>query len=272
MEPKRHFGQPRRTPVLTRRHLFHVGLATGCAACAALAAGRLSSALAADPATPAEIEGPGYALRFVGSQRETIMLGKRAALLDLRTLKDRPHVYGIGPLEGLTGEVTIANGRPALARVGSDHRVHVTESYEGGVPFFVWAEVSDWQTVTVPSEVRTFKDLETFIGSAGAKAGLVQAFPFVVTGKPDLIDFHIVDAKPDTPPGMADHAKIQIQFDLRRQDVTLVGFWSSRHQGIFTPMGANMHVHFQTADNKVSGHVQGLDLAPGGMTLSLPKG
>lgn len=258
--------------MLTRRHLFHAGLATGCAACAALAAGRLSSALAADPATAAKIEGPGYALRFVGAQRETIMMGRRAALLDLRTLKDWPHVYGIGPLEGLTGEVTIANGRPALARVGPDHRVHVTETYEGGVPFFVWAEVSDWQTVPVPSEVRTFKDLETFIGNAGAKAGLLQAFPFVVTGKPELIDFHIVDAKPDTPPGMADHAKIQIQFDLRRQDVTLVGFWSSRHQGIFTPMGANMHVHFQTADNKVSGHVQGLDLAPSGMILSLPKG
>jgi acetolactate decarboxylase len=256
--------------VLTRRHLLHTGFATGCIACAALAAGWLSRTLAAT-AIPSEINAPGYALRFVGSQRETIMLGRRAALLDLRTLKDRPHVYGIGPLEGLTGEVTIANSRPALARVGPDRRVHVTESYEGGVPFFVWAEVSDWQTVTVPSEVRTFKDLETFVGGAGAKAGLVQAFPFVVSGKPELIDFHVVDAKPDTPPGMADHAKIQIQFEERRQEATLVGFWSNQHQGVFTPMGANMHVHFQTTDNKVSGHVQGLDLAPGGMTLSLPK-
>jgi acetolactate decarboxylase len=258
--------------MLTRRHLFHVGLATGCTACAALAGGRVSSALAADTASPVEINGPGYALRFVGAQRETIMLGRRAALLDLRTLKDRPHVYGIGPLEGLTGEVTIANGRPALARVGPDHLVHVTESYEGGVPFFVWAEVPAWQAASVPPDVRSFKDLETFVGDAGTKAGLVHAFPFVVTGKPELIDFHIVDAKPDTPPGMAEHAKIQIQFDARQLDAKLVGFWSNRHQGIFTPMGANMHVHFQSADNKVSGHVQGLDLAPGGMTLSLPKG
>jgi acetolactate decarboxylase len=257
--------------MLTRRRLFHAGLAAGCAACAALAAGRLQ-ALAANTATPVEINGPGYALRFAGSQRETIMMGKRAALLDLRTLKDRPHVYGIGPLEGLTGEVTIANSRPALARVGSDHLVHVTETYDGGVPFFVWAEVPVWQTAELPSDVRTFKQLEAFVGNAGEKVGLTQAFPFVLTGRPELIDFHIVDAKPDTPPGMADHAKIQIQFDVRRQDATLVGFWSSQHQGIFTPMGANMHVHFQSTDNKVSGHVQGLDLGPGGMTLSLPKG
>jgi acetolactate decarboxylase len=58
---------------------------------------------------------------------------------------------------------------------------------------------------------------------------------------------------------------------VRRQEVMLVGFWSTQHQGIFTPMGANMHVHFQTADNRMSGHVQGLDLGQGGMTLSLPK-
>jgi hypothetical protein len=71
----------------------------------------------------------------------------------------------------------------------------------------------------VPSDVRTFRDLDTFVGDAGAKAGLTQAFPFVVTGKPELIDFHIVDAKPDTPSG-----KIQIPFEVHRQEATFVGF------------------------------------------------
>jgi hypothetical protein len=72
--------------------------------------------------------------------------------------------------------------------------------------------------------------------------------------------------------GLTRHAKIQIQFELRRQEATLVGFWSSEHQGTFTPMGSNIHVHFQTTDNKLSGHVQGLDLAASGMTFCLPKG
>jgi acetolactate decarboxylase len=257
--------------MLSRRHLFHAGFATGCAMCTALSAGSLSHVPAAHAAVPSEIDGPGYKLWFIGAQRETIMMGKRSALLDLRTLRDRPHLYGIGPIEGLAGEVTIANGRPALARVGADRLVHVTESYEAGVPFFVWAEVSVWQSVKVPSDVRTFRDLEAFVGNAGAKAGPTQAFPFVVTGRPELVDFHIVDAKPDTPAGMADHEKIQIPFEVRRQEAIFVGFWSGQHQGIFVPMGAKIHVHFQTTDNKVSGHVQGLDLGQGGMTLSLPQ-
>jgi len=64
---------------------------------------------------PSKISGPGYELSFVGSQRQTIMTGDRAAHLDLRTLKGRPHLYGIGPIEGLAGEVTIADSRPSLA-------------------------------------------------------------------------------------------------------------------------------------------------------------
>ncbi len=120
-------------------------------------------------------------------------------------------------------------------------------------------------------ELATYADVERFIGRAGATAGLTQAFPFVITARPELIDFHIVNATPDTPSGMEAHQKIQIPFELRDQDVKLVGFWSNRHQGVFTPIGMDIHTHFQTMDNKVSGHVQGLRLGQG-MTLNLPKG
>jgi acetolactate decarboxylase len=257
--------------MLTRRHLLHTGFVSGCVTCATLATGSMPHAFAVDAVAPGEISGPGYKLWFIGGQRETIITGKRAALLDLRTLKSRPHLYGIGPLEGLAGEVTIANSWPALARVGADRLVHVEETYEAGVPFFVWAEVSDWKSAALPSSLRSYADLEMLVGNAGKEAGLAQAFPFILSGRSALIDFHIVDAKPDTPPGMAAHQKIQIPFEVHRQEVTLVGFWSNQHQGIFTPMGTNIHIHFQTTDNKMSGHVQGLDLGQDGMTLSLPK-
>jgi acetolactate decarboxylase len=124
----------------------------------------------------------------------------------------------------------------------------------------------------VPAQVRSYSDLEAFIAEAGKAAALTQAFPFVVRGRPALIDFHVLDAKPGMPPGMADHQKIQIPFELHARQATLVGFWSNQHRGIFTPMGTNIHIHFQTPANDTSGHVQGLDLGQGGMTLSLPKG
>jgi len=72
------------------------------------------------------------------------MNGKLAAALDLKTLAGRTHLYGLGPIEQLRGEVTIADSCPALARVAPDGTVNVTASFDAGVPFFVWAEVPQW--------------------------------------------------------------------------------------------------------------------------------
>lgn len=132
----------------------------GCAACAALAMSSKYRALAIDPVQHNEIDGRGYKLWFIGGMRDAIMIGRREATLDLRTLKEQSHLYGVGPIEGLTGEVTIADSRPSLARVGPDHRVHVTENFEAGVPFFVWAQVPAWRDVPIPDRVRTYNDLE----------------------------------------------------------------------------------------------------------------
>jgi acetolactate decarboxylase len=257
--------------MLSRRGLLHRALASGCAACAALAISPKHRALAIDTGHQNEIDGHGYKLWFIGGMRDAIMMGRREATLDLRTLKEQSHLYGVGPIDGLSGEVTISDSRPSLARVGPDHRVHVTENYEAGVPFFVWAEVPTWRDVPIPDRVRTYDDLELFVGTVGKEATLIQAFPFVITGRPRLIDFHIVDARPDTPAGMAAHQKIQIPFQANDRDALLIGFWSDKHHGIFTPIGSNVHIHFQTSNNDVSGHVQGLDLGQGGMTLRLPQ-
>ena len=132
-----------------------------CAASGALATGALGAEARADG--PTTVSGTGYQLWFIGAQRETIMNGKLAAALDLTTLAGRAHLYGLGPLEQLRGEVTIADNRPALARVAPDGTVSVTRSFAAGAPFFVWAEVPRWITTTIPAEVRSFEDLERFV-------------------------------------------------------------------------------------------------------------
>ena len=133
------------------RSLLHAGI-KGCATCAAISLGLASS----HAATATEIDGKGYSLRFIGNQREAMMMGKRAATLDLRTLKGRAHLYGLGPLEWLSGEATIADQRPSLTRIGPDQKLQVTESYDAGVSFFVWAEVPAWDTVPVPGGIDTW--------------------------------------------------------------------------------------------------------------------
>ena len=74
----------------TRRHFLH---AACCAACAALAGSSGRSARAAE--APREVAGPGYTLRFIGAQRETIMMGRRESRLDLRSLQGTAHLFGM---------------------------------------------------------------------------------------------------------------------------------------------------------------------------------
>ena len=217
------------------------------------------------------VSGIGYELWFIGAQRETIMNGKLAAALDLRTLADRAHLYGLGPLEQLRGEATIADGRPALARVSLDGMVKVTQSFDAGVPFFVWAEVPRWIEMPIPAEIRSFEDLEHFVPRAATAAGLdtEKPLPFLVSGRQDLIEFHILNRIGDTPHNMEMHEKIKIKFELVKTEATIVGFHSTRRSRVFTPGDSNIHIHFQTPDNSQSGHIEKLNIGAGAR-LCLP--
>src|SRR5260370_29637239 len=105
----------------------------GCAACAALAISSKYRALAIDPVHRTEIDGRGYKLWFIGGMRDAIMMGRSEATLDLRTLKDPSHLYGVGPIDGLPGEVPIYDNRPSLAPVGPTHPRHLPGNFENRV-------------------------------------------------------------------------------------------------------------------------------------------
>ena len=210
-------------------------------------------------------------LWFIGAQRETIVNGTLAAALDLRTLADHPHLCGLGPLEQLRGEATIADSRPALARVGSHGMVKVTQSFDAGVPFFVWAEVPRWIEIPFPTEIGSFEDLEQFIPRAAEAAGLdaEKPLPFLVSGGQALIEFHVLNRIGDAPHDIEMHERIKVKLELVRTKATIVGFHSTRHRGVFTPGDSNIHIHFQTPDNSQSGHIERLKIS-GGARLCLP--
>jgi len=230
----------------------------------------LFNTVLADQST--HIRGQGFDLHYVGAQRDTVVNGKVAAAIDLRSLATTPFLYGIGPIAELRGEITILNSRPSLSRVGPDGKVHVTESFEAGAPFLVWAEVPSWHEISIPAEVRSFTDLEAFAPRAAEQVGLDpgRPFPFLVRGRQDLIDFHILNRIGNEPHNAEKHRKIQVPFELRQVEAVVVGFHSPAHRGVFIPMDSAIHMHFQSLDNTASGHIQSLKVGAGA-TLSLPQ-
>ena len=82
--------------------------------------------------------------------------------------------------------MTIINSHSTVATVAVDGKAQVEESFEIGVPFFVWSRVPAWLPVAIPLKVRSFEDLEGFVPKAAARAGLDpdKPFPFLVSDSP----------------------------------------------------------------------------------------
>src|SRR5262249_39598386 len=139
-------------------------------------------------------------------------------------------------------------------------------------PLLVWAQVANWSPEPIPSAVRTLSDLARFVAGAARTAGLgtSAALPFRVTAHADRIGMHIVNRQGREMRGMEDHEKIQVRVPVADADVELIGFWSDHHQGVFTHMGSNVHVHGRTTDGGHLGHVDDIEIRSG--RLWLPAG
>jgi acetolactate decarboxylase len=241
---------------------------TGCATCAVLM--EMPWASADGVAARETIKGPGFTLSYVGRMRDIIMSGKREGVLSLRQLHHSGRPYGLGPLAGLHGEVTMLDGRITLSEVKPERRVQTRQADDATVPFFVWADVQAWRAESLPNAFSNLEELASLVGAAGARRAMGDAFPFLITGKFSSLNFHIVDAKADAPAGMEAHKKMQVPFELSNVTATLVGFWSTRHQGTFTQIGSNVHVHFVTDDGNFAGHVENVAAAGEASLLELP--
>src|SRR5262245_47381465 len=86
--------------------------------------------------------GPG--VRWAGAQRD-VLGGDISGHVDLVELAALADLYGLGPLEGVRGEVTIVRGVPSIARIDQG-RVVTTDTWNVRACFLVWAQVPAWQT------------------------------------------------------------------------------------------------------------------------------
>lgn len=233
---------------------------------------------ACSPEAPTSGTTPGeprasFTVETAGAQRETIMEGKRDSVIELAALPSSNGLIALGPIEGLTGEITIIDGKVSLARVAADGSLMASNERDVGAPFLVWADVrGEWTEIALPPNTQTLAALETFVGEQGQAAGLEGAFPFKVTGRPDRVSLHVLKADPAKPhpAGMDAHKDIQAHFEIVSMPVTLAGFYSRKHQGVFTHMGSNSHVHVVADSGDLSGHAQEVEFGTGAFTLFLP--
>lgn len=135
-------------------------------------------------------------------------------------------------------------------------------------PFFVYANVHEWTEEKLPSSVKNNQDLEKYINEK--TENLKRPFVFKVTGQVMNAIIHVQNLPEGANVSSPEDAhQGQTNYKIINEDVEIIGFFATKHQGIFTHHDSFVHMHLITADNSKMGHLDELEI--GQMKLYLPK-
>lgn len=210
-----------------------------------------------------------HPVKVAGAMRNVMWEGKLSGVIDIDTISGRKQLYGIGPVEYLTGEILIADGKAYKATVVDDTTMRVEETFEIKAPFFVYAQVSRWKEQLLPDSVQNLVQMEAYISKARKNT---EPFAFRVVGEAETASIHIVNLPKGTKVNAPDDVRIgQVDYILRNEEVMLVGFYSTQHQGIFTHHDSFIHIHLLTASQSKLGHLDQIKFRIGSAKLYLPE-
>jgi acetolactate decarboxylase len=130
-------------------------------------------------------------VQWVGAIKNVMWKGQLFGTIDLDTISDKQHLYGLGPVEYLTGELSIVDGKSYKSTVISDTTMKVEETYKAKAPFFVYANVNSWQEKNFPDSVQTIQQLESYLDQVTKTAK--RPFAFKLTGTVESATIHIVN-------------------------------------------------------------------------------
>ncbi len=206
---------------------------------------------------------------ITGEMRNVMHKGELFGTIDLDTLSNRSHLYGLGPLEYLKGEILILDGKSYVSKVVNDSTMQVAESYKAKAPFLVYSNVEQWFEKRVPDSVRTLHDLELFLDAITKDKS--RPFAFKIFASVDSSLIHIVNLPEGTQVHTPEEAhREQKTYSLKNTVVDIIGFFSTEHAGVFTHHDSFVHMHLITSDKTKMGHVDQLTLKEEQFVLYLP--
>ncbi len=203
-----------------------------------------------------------------GALREIMHMGRTERRVDLAPLIGQTGTYGLGALEGLSGEVTLWDGQLWLStpdgQGGAVSGRHQTTT--AGATLLVTSVVTAWVERSVTQPV-PFDQLDVFIEREAQAAGVnvAEAFPFRIEGTPTRLDWHVIDGSkiPSEAHGHEAHMRTAVRGKLSGNPARIIGFYSPKHHAIFTHHDTNTHAHVISMAPAVTGHVDHVDINEG---------
>lgn len=198
-------------------------------------------------------------INIVGAMRKVMMKGQLQGTISLDTITNKTHLYGLGPLENLTGEILIADGHAYKSTIKNDSTMIVEESFDLKAPFFVYTNVANWNDSVLPDSIETMQQLEHYLDKIFSNQHVPIVFK--VEGTVASANIHVVNLPAGTKVQSPKDAHVgQRNFKIENESVEIVGFFSRKHKSIFTHHDSFVHMHLITEDRKMMGHLDKLIL------------
>ena len=201
------------------------------------------------------------AIKISGTLKRIMMENKTEATIALDSLKDEKHLYGLGAVEGIQGEILIWDSNPIITQVEEDS-VYSKHEYSGAAALLVYTNVSEWNEFPIDQKM-SMKELEEELGRISLAEGLSQPFPFLIKTSEGLVQGHVVA-------GSHDAHDSGYKMQSQDQSIEILGFYSDHHQGVFTHHSSSVHMHFKDVPPTFNAHVDELELK-GKSVILLPK-
>ena len=211
-------------------------------------------------------------VRHLGALKKVMKENNLSAHADLTDFSDSTHLYALGALEGLKGEFMVLDGTSFLTRLNQNLLIN-TASFDAKAAFMVYAIVPKWNSFSIPSAIKTVEQFEVFVYQTAKenKVDVSQPFPFLIEGMVTSASWHVVDwDESDSVHTHLKHVESGRYGSKLNQVVTMLGFYSDKHHGVFTHHTRNLHIHAFFQEDHFIGHIDNFILGEG-MTLKLPK-
>ncbi len=217
-------------------------------------------------------ESKAFKVEYKGALKNFMIKGDISAKAELSDLKEIKHVYALGAVENLKGEIQIFDGEPFITSV-ENNTLKFEKTLEKKAALLVYASVENWVSIQIPTKISSYEQLEKFIEESANNYHINtnEPFPFLIEGTIRSFDWHVINWKEgDTIHTHKKHKTSGLHGSLNNKNVEMLGFYSNSHHAVFTHHTTNMHIHIKTLDKKVAGHLDGLTLGEN-MILKLPK-
>jgi acetolactate decarboxylase len=206
----------------------------------------------------------------IGQMKNVMMKGELFATINLDTISNKKHLFGFGPLEYLKGEILILDGKAYSSKVISDTTMLVVESYKIKAPFFAYATINEWKPIALPDSIFNLIQLENYLNVISVND--TKPYLFKLEGQIDSAKVHVVNLPEGTIVQSPDEAHQGLKhYHLQNETVDIIGFYSTKHQTIFTHHTTNLHLHLITKDRTKMGHLEEVNFKPQNIKLFIQE-